>query len=97
MKIIAIESFVLTVPTPKPMALNYAQQKLVVAEIATDEGVKGLGYSLVFGGGGAWMVSEMFPLALRPCASVTVKCTESRRAVESRRASVSGRPPLSAR
>src|SRR5437867_13383094 len=53
MKIIAIESFVLTVPTPKPMALNYAQQKLVVAEIATDEGVKGLGYRLVFGGGGA--------------------------------------------
>ncbi len=35
------------------MAAQYPQQKLVVAEIATDEGVKGLGYSLVFGGGGA--------------------------------------------
>src|SRR5712671_3984206 len=26
----------------------------------------------VFGGGGAWIVSEMFALTLRPCASVTV-------------------------
>ena len=53
MKITDIVSCVLTVPTRKPMALNYPQQKLVVAEIATDDGVKGLGYSLVFGGGGA--------------------------------------------
>jgi L-alanine-DL-glutamate epimerase-like enolase superfamily enzyme len=53
MKITSIESCILTVPTPLPMASQYPQQKLVVAEIATDEGVKGLGYSLVFGGGGA--------------------------------------------
>src|SRR3990172_8223194 len=53
MKITEIESCILTVPTPRPMALQYPQQKLVVAEIATDEGVKGLGYSLVFGGVGA--------------------------------------------
>ncbi len=53
MKITAIDTCILTVPTPRPMALQYPQQKLVVAEIATDEGVKGLGYSLVFGGGGA--------------------------------------------
>ena len=53
MKITSIESCILTVPTPQPMALQYPQQKLVVAEIATDEGVRGLGYSLVFGGGGA--------------------------------------------
>lgn len=53
MKITAIDSSVLTVPTPRPMAAQYPQQKLVVAEIATDEAVKGLGYSLVFGGGGA--------------------------------------------
>ena len=53
MKITSIDSFILTVPTPQPMAAQYAQQKLVVAEIATDAGVKGLGYSLVFGGGGA--------------------------------------------
>ena len=49
MKITAIESFILTVPTPQPMARNYAAQKLVVAEIATDEGVNGLGYSLEIG------------------------------------------------
>ena len=53
MKITGVETFVLAVPTPKPMALQYPVQKLVCAEIATDEGLKGLGYSLVFGGGGA--------------------------------------------
>jgi L-alanine-DL-glutamate epimerase-like enolase superfamily enzyme len=53
MKVTAVESCVLTVPTPKPMALQYPQHKLVVAQIRTDEGIQGLGYSLVFGGGGA--------------------------------------------
>ena len=53
MKIASIESFVLVVPTPKPMALQYPLQKLVCARIRTDEGLEGLGYSLVFGGGGA--------------------------------------------
>jgi len=66
MKITAIESFVLTVPTPKPMALNYAQQKLVVAEISTDEGVQGLGYGLVFGGGGAESVHAYLETRLKP-------------------------------
>ena len=53
MKVTAVDSCVLAVPTPKPMALQYPQHKLVVAQISTDEGVRGLGYSLVFGGGGA--------------------------------------------
>src|SRR5258708_12460896 len=66
MKIVAIDSCVLTVPTPRPMALNYAQQKLVVAEIATDEGAKGLGYSLVFGGGGAEAVHAYLETRLAP-------------------------------
>ncbi len=35
------------------MALQYPQHKLVVAQLTTDEGIRGLGYSLVFGGGGA--------------------------------------------
>jgi L-alanine-DL-glutamate epimerase-like enolase superfamily enzyme len=52
MKVTAVETCVLTVPTPKPMALQYPQHKLVVAQIATDEGVQGFGYSLVFNGGG---------------------------------------------
>src|SRR5713226_5805125 len=66
MKITSVDSFVLAVPTPKPMALNYAQQKLVVAEIATDEGVNGLGYSLVFGGGGAEAVHAYLETRLAP-------------------------------
>jgi L-alanine-DL-glutamate epimerase-like enolase superfamily enzyme len=53
MKVTAVDSCVLTIPTPKPMALQYPQHKLVVAQISTDQGVMGLGYSLVFGGGGA--------------------------------------------
>jgi L-alanine-DL-glutamate epimerase-like enolase superfamily enzyme len=53
MKITAIETCVLTVPAPKPMALEFPHHKFVVAQIHTDEGVTGLGYSLVFGGGGA--------------------------------------------
>src|SRR5438876_7704878 len=66
MKLTSIDAFVLAVPTPKPMALNYAQQKLVVAEISTDEGVKGLGYSLVFGGGGAEAVHAYLETRLAP-------------------------------
>ena len=53
MKITAIDACVLTVPTPHPMATEFPNHKLVVAQIATDEGLQGLGYSLVFGGGGA--------------------------------------------
>ncbi len=43
MKITAVQSSVLTVPTRKPIALEFPQHKLVVAEIATDEGITGLG------------------------------------------------------
>src|SRR5438094_10510901 len=66
MKIRAIESFILAVPTPKPMALQYPQHKLVVAEISTDEGIAGLGYSLVFGGGGAEAVHAYLETRLAP-------------------------------
>jgi len=48
------------------MARNYAQQKLVIAEIATDEGIAGLGYSLVFGGGGAEAVHAYLRTRLAP-------------------------------
>jgi L-alanine-DL-glutamate epimerase-like enolase superfamily enzyme len=66
MKITAIDTALLTVPTPKPMALQYPQHKLVVAEIATDEGVRGLGYSLVFNGGGAEAVLAYLETRLKP-------------------------------
>src|SRR5216117_1784034 len=48
------------------MSRNYAHQKLVVADISTDEGVKGLGYSLVFGGGGAEAVHAYLEARLKP-------------------------------
>jgi len=66
MKVTAIDSCVLTVPTPKPMALQYPQHKLVVAQISTDQGVRGMGYSLVFGGGGAEAVHAYLETRLKP-------------------------------
>src|SRR6266436_686145 len=66
MKIIAVDSCVLTVPTPKPIALQFPQHKLVVAEISTDEGVSGLGYSLAFGGGGAEAIQVYLDTRLKP-------------------------------
>src|SRR5690242_11081772 len=66
MKITSIETCVLSVPTPKPMALQYPQHKMVVAQIATDEGVRGLGYSLVFNGGGAEAIHTYLETRLKP-------------------------------
>jgi len=66
MKITAIESCILTVPTSKQMALEFAHHKLVIAQIATDEGLRGLGYSLVFGGGGAEAVLAYLDARLKP-------------------------------
>jgi len=66
MKITGIESCVLTVPTSKQMALEFPHHKLVVAQIATDEGLHGLGYSLVFGGGGAESVLVYLDTRLKP-------------------------------
>jgi L-alanine-DL-glutamate epimerase-like enolase superfamily enzyme len=65
MKITNIATCILTVPTRKPMALMYPHHKLVVAEIATDAGVTGLGYSLVFGGGGAEAVHAYLETRLK--------------------------------
>jgi len=66
MKVTAIQSCVLTVPTPRPMALQFPQHKLVVADISTDQGIRGLGYSLVFGGGGAEAVHAYLQTRLKP-------------------------------
>jgi L-alanine-DL-glutamate epimerase-like enolase superfamily enzyme len=66
MKITAIDTCILTVPTSRQMALEFPQHKLVVAEIATDEGIGGLGYSLVFGGGGAEAVLVYLDTRLKP-------------------------------
>src|SRR5258706_15821244 len=66
MKIPAINACVLTVPTSRQMALEFPSHKLVVAEIATDEGIRGLGYSLVFGGAGAESVLVYLETRLKP-------------------------------
>ena len=66
MKITSIDTCLLAVPTPKPMALQYPEHKLVVAQLATDEGLRGLGYSLVFNGGGAEAVLAYLDTRLKP-------------------------------
>jgi len=66
MKVIAIDSFVLRVPTVKPIALSYPEHHLVTALIRTDEGLSGLGYSLVFGGGGSEAVHAYLATRLAP-------------------------------
>jgi L-alanine-DL-glutamate epimerase-like enolase superfamily enzyme len=66
MKITAIDSFVLRVPTQKPIALEFPQQGIVVAQIHTDDGVSGLGYSLAMGGGGAEAIHVYLETRLKP-------------------------------
>jgi len=66
MKITAIESFVLNIPTRKPMALELPEHRMIVAMIRTDEGVEGLGYSLAFGGGGAEAIQVYLETRLAP-------------------------------
>jgi L-alanine-DL-glutamate epimerase-like enolase superfamily enzyme len=53
MKISTIDAFTLRIPTTKPIALDFPEHRLVVARVHTDEGLDGLGYALVFGGGGS--------------------------------------------
>ncbi len=66
MKITAVDTCILTVPTSKQMALEFPHHKLVIAQIATDEGLQGLGYSLVFGGSGAESVLAYLDARLKP-------------------------------
>jgi L-alanine-DL-glutamate epimerase-like enolase superfamily enzyme len=66
MKISTVDSFVLRVPTPKPIALEFPEQRIVVALIRTDEGVTGLGYSLAMGGGGAEAIHVYLETRLKP-------------------------------
>ena len=66
MKIAAIESFILKVPTAKPIALEFPEQKLICAHVRTDEGVTGLGYALAMGGGGAEAIQVYLETRLKP-------------------------------
>ncbi|HEX5816404.1 MAG TPA: mandelate racemase/muconate lactonizing enzyme family protein [Methylomirabilota bacterium] len=53
MKITAIDTFTLRIPTARPIALDFPEHRLVVARVHTDGGPDGLGYSLIFGGAGS--------------------------------------------
>src|SRR5688500_14206511 len=66
MKVTAIDTCGLPVSTPKPIALQYPQHKPVGAKISTDQGIRGWGYSLVFGGGGAEAVHAYLDARLKP-------------------------------
>src|SRR2546430_10771888 len=57
MKVTAIDTFTLQIPTAKPIALDLPEHRLVVTRIRTDAGLEGLGYALVFGGAG-WEAVE---------------------------------------
>src|SRR5258706_1952098 len=69
MKITAVDTAILRIPTRKPIALDFPYHSLVVAHIRTDEGVTGLGYTLAFGSGGvesiqAYLVTRLAPLLI---------------------------------
>jgi L-alanine-DL-glutamate epimerase-like enolase superfamily enzyme len=66
MKVTAVRSAVLRLPTREPMALEFPEHRLVVAEIHTDEGPSGLGYTLAFGGGGAEAIQVYLETRLAP-------------------------------
>ena len=66
MKVTRVESFALRIPMVKPIALDFAEHSLVVARVHTDEGVAGLGYTLVFGGGGLEAVQAYLEARLAP-------------------------------
>ncbi len=66
MKIVPIDSTVLAVPTPKPIALEFRGHRLAVARVHTGEGLAGLGYSHAFGGGGAEAVQVCLETRLAP-------------------------------
>lgn len=66
MRITAIESHVLAIPTPRPMALEFPEHRVVVAHIHTDAGLSGLGYTLAFGGGGAEAIQVYLETRLKP-------------------------------
>jgi D-arabinonate dehydratase len=53
MKITGVDAFTLAVPTVEPIALDLPEHRLVVTRVHTDTAHEGLGYALVFGGGGS--------------------------------------------
>src|SRR5437879_10013674 len=66
MKVTSIETAVLHVPCARPMSLEFPDHRMVAAFIDTDEGVRGFGYTLAFGGGGAEAIQVYLETRLKP-------------------------------
>lgn len=66
MKVTAVDVATLRVPTARPMSLAFPEHRIVVARVRTDEGPSGLGYTLLFGGGGAEAVQAYLQARLVP-------------------------------
>lgn len=66
MKITAVETFALRLPTRQQMALEFPHHALVAAVVRTDEGLTGLGYTLAFAGGGVEAIQSYLDTRLVP-------------------------------
>ena len=66
MKISAVDTAILRIPTRKPIALDFPHHSLVIAHVRTDEGLAGLGYTLAFGGGGVESIRSYLDTRLAP-------------------------------
>ena len=66
MKITAVETFALKLPTRQQMALEFPHHALVGAVVRTDEGLSGLGYTLAFAGGGVEAIKAYLDTRLVP-------------------------------
>ena len=69
MKITSVETSVLQVPNDPPVSQYYAANTYVVTNIQTDQGVEGLGYTMLVGGGGsravlAYLEESLIPLLI---------------------------------
>ena len=66
MKITAVRTSILQVPNPPPRSTFYPFNRYVVARIQTDEGIAGLGYTMLVNGDGAsavraYLVDNLIP------------------------------------
>jgi L-alanine-DL-glutamate epimerase-like enolase superfamily enzyme len=66
MKITAIETCALRLPTHHQMVLEFPHHAIVIAHVRTDEGVTGVGYALAFAGGGVEAILSYLDAKLVP-------------------------------
>ena len=66
MKITAVKTSMLRVPNTPPVSTYYKENRYLVARIQTDEGIEGLGYTMLIGGAGADSVRAYMQHSLIP-------------------------------